>query len=79
MGGRIEGVPPEDLIGDTEGRRRPGYAVSIEPGVTWTYKKTSVNVTAPVALHRRRENYLGRPGDAAFADFVILSSLTYRF
>jgi hypothetical protein len=79
LGGRIEGVPPQDLIGDTVGRRRPGYAVSIEPGMTWSYKQATLNVTAPVALHRRRENYLDRPGDAAFADFVILSSITYRF
>jgi hypothetical protein len=79
LGGRIEGVPPEDLIGDTEGRRRPGYAVSIEPGISWTYKKATLNVTAPVALHRNRQDYLGRPGDAAFADFVILSGITYRF
>ena len=79
LGGRIEGVPPEDLVGDTVGRRRPGYAVSIEPGISWTYKQTSLNVTAPVALYRKRQDYMDRPGDAAFADFLILSSVTYRF
>lgn len=79
LGGRIEGVPPDDLAGDTIGRRRPGYAVSIEPGITWTYKKISINVTAPVALYRNRQNYMGRPGDAAFSDYLILSSITYRF
>lgn len=79
LGGRIEGVPPEDLVGATEGRRRPGYAVSIEPGASWTYKKVSLNVTAPVALLRYRQDYLGRTGDAAFADFLILSGIAYRF
>jgi hypothetical protein len=80
LGGRIEGVPPEDAIGDSEGRRRPGYAISIEPGISWTYKRTSLNVTAPVAIERNRQNnYQGRSGDAAFADFMILSSITYRF
>jgi hypothetical protein len=79
LGGRVEGVPAHDWIGDTEGRRRPGYAVSIEPGVSWSYKKVSVNVTAPVALYRNRLDYLGRPGDAAFADYIITSSITYRF
>jgi hypothetical protein len=53
--------------------------VSIEPGIAWSYKKVSVNVTAPVALYRNRLDYLGRPGDAAFADYIILSSITYRF
>jgi hypothetical protein len=79
LGGRVEGVPPEDLVGDTEGRRRPGYAVSIEPGISWTYKKASINVTAPVALYRNRQNYMGRSGDAAFSDYLILSTITYRF
>ncbi len=79
LGGRVEGVPAHDWVGDTEGRRRPGYAVSIEPGITWTYQKVSVNVTAPVALYRNRLDYMGRPGDAAFADYIILSSITYRF
>lgn len=79
LGGRVEGVPPEDLVGDTEGRRRPGYAISIEPGISWSYKKASINVTAPVALYRKRQPYMGRPGDAAFSDYLILSSITYRF
>lgn len=80
LGGRIEGVPPEDALGHSAGRRRPGYAISIEPGLTWTYKKTTFNLTAPVAIERNRQNnFEGRPGDAAFADFVILSSVTYRF
>ena len=79
LGGRIEGVPPEDLVGDTEGRRRPGYAISIEPGISWTYEKVSFNVTAPVAIYRNRQNYMGRSGDAAFSDYVILSSVAYRF
>ena len=79
LGGRVEGVPPEDLVGDTEGRRRPGYAISIEPGISWTYQKVSFNVTAPVAIYRNRQDYLGRSGDAAFSDYLILSSVAYRF
>lgn len=79
LGGRVEGVPPEDLVGDTEGRRRPGYAISIEPGISWTYKRASFNVTAPVALYRNRQDYLGRSGDAAFSDYVIIGSATWRF
>ena len=80
LGGRIEGVPPEDAIGESEGRRRPGYAISIEPGIAWTHRKISISLSAPVALYRYRQaNYQGNPGDAAFADFIILSSITYRF
>ncbi|HSL82790.1 MAG TPA: hypothetical protein VLF66_08435, partial [Thermoanaerobaculia bacterium] len=31
LGGRWEGVPVHDLFGSSEGFRRPGYAVSVEP------------------------------------------------
>ncbi|MBI2926969.1 MAG: hypothetical protein HYY24_14840 [Verrucomicrobia bacterium] len=80
LGGRFEGVPSTDWFGESEGRRRPGYTVSIEPGITWSYRRTSFNVTAPVALEINRErNYQGRAGDAAFADYLILASVTYRF
>ena len=80
LGGRIEGVPPRDLIGGDKGARRPGYAISVEPGVTWTYKKATMNLSTPVALYRNRQNnFAGRAGDAAFADFLVLSSVTYRF
>lgn len=85
LGGRMEGVPVEDLIGGSLGYRRPGYAVSIEPGVNWAYKKLSFNLTVPIAVERNRErSYIeiveNRPGgDAAFADYIITSSVSYRF
>ena len=84
LGGRMEGVPVEDWFGGSEGFRRPGYAVSIEPGITWTHRKLSVNVAAPVAIERNRERNVtdirtGRHGDAAFADYIITSTISYRF
>ena len=84
LGGRMEGVPVTDWFGGSEGSRRPGYAVSIEPGIIWVYRKLSVNVTAPVALDRNREWSVsdlrtGKHGDAAFADFIITSSISLRF
>lgn len=84
LGGRMEGVPVTDWFGGNEGSRRPGYAVSIEPGITWNHHKWSVQVTAPVALDRNRERSVqdirtNKHGDAAFADFIITSSVTYRF
>ena len=50
FGGRIEGIPSHDLIGGDMGFRRPGYTVSLEPGVTWLYRDTTVSVTVPVAI-----------------------------
>lgn len=85
LGGRIEGIPAYDAIGGSLGFRRPGYTVSVEPGISWTGAKNSFSLYTPVAVYRNRvrsapEELLGRPGgDAAFADFSILASYTHRF
>jgi hypothetical protein len=85
LGARIEGIPAYDAIGDSMGFRRPGYTISIDPGMAWTYKKISLSVSVPVAAYRNRlqsapEAALNRPpGDAAFADYSILASFNYRF
>jgi hypothetical protein len=85
LGGRIEGVPAYDAIGGSMGFRRPGYTVSVEPGISWSGKRNSFSLNTPVAVYRNRvrsapETALGLPtGDAAFADFSILASFTHRF
>ncbi|MBX3746806.1 MAG: hypothetical protein KF833_15965 [Verrucomicrobiae bacterium] len=91
LGGRVEGVPSEDLLGTSDGFRRPGYTVSIEPGISASYSRYTLAVTAPVALYRNRIasepdkrwgeiTQLGTvPGDAAFADYVITAAFSFRF
>ncbi len=92
LAGRIEGVPVHDLIGKSNGFRRPGYAISIEPGIVYSFGRNSVGVSVPVALYRDRlrsvadENAPRNPvtnekrhGDAAFADWIFLFSFTHRF
>jgi hypothetical protein len=90
VGGRTDGVPSQDLIGSSEGYRRPGYAYSIEPGVSFDLKKWSFFANVPVALYRNRtKSYLDKEsdkadpsvdhhGDAAFADYVISVGATLR-
>ncbi|HAV62714.1 MAG TPA: hypothetical protein DCY13_10145 [Verrucomicrobiales bacterium] len=84
LGGRIEGVPPTDLVGGDLGRRRPGYSVAVEPGVSWARGRYFASLTAPVAVYRNRqqshpESLVGRHGDAAFADFSINLGFSVRF
>ncbi|HYP16360.1 MAG TPA: hypothetical protein VEQ65_04040, partial [Opitutus sp.] len=81
FGGRVEGVPGNDVFGGSRGSRRPGFSVALEPGVSFTKGKWTATLTVPIAVHHRRSTTYGslRPGDAAFADFTINSSLTYRF
>ena len=90
LGGRMEGVPAYDLIGSSAGYRRPGYAVSVEPGVGYNFGNVSLNLTVPIVVYRNRvqsyedkqrtaETGVYRHGDAAFADYLINLSFSYKF
>lgn len=90
LGGRIEGVPSSDLIGSSEGYRRPGYAISVDPGINYHNNNLSLSLNVPIALERNRtqsfadkertaETGVFTQGDAAFADYLINFNLTYRF
>ncbi|WP_373521588.1 hypothetical protein [Aquiflexum sp.] len=88
LGGRAEGIPIRDLVGESDGFRRPGYIVSVEPGLSYMLGNFTATVTVPVALIRNRtrsltdiiestpDNY--RHGDAAFADYLINVNLAWR-
>lgn len=81
-GMRIEGVPAEDLLGGSNGFRRPGYVLSVEPVVAYKIKKAQFYLSVPVAVERNRTQSvpdktrtartgLYAQGDAAFADYSI--------
>jgi hypothetical protein len=90
LGGRVEGIPVYDLIGGSEGFRRPGYVISLEPGVNYGFRNLFFNVSVPIALVRnrtqsftdkQREEQTGNTvhGDAAFADYLINVGVTWKF
>ncbi len=84
LGGRVEGVTVHDLIGSSEGFRRPGYAVSLEPSVTWTHGADTLSLAVPYAIQRNRQRSVpdlesGTHGDAAFADYLYLLGWWHRF
>ena len=86
----MEGIPSEDIIGKSNGFRRPGYIISAEPSVSYTTGAHTIGVNFPIALERNRtRNTNDRAqginpvtgekiiGDAAFADWLL--SVTYAF
>jgi hypothetical protein len=84
LGARMEGVPSHDWIGDEDGFRRPGYAVSIEPGFSYTRGPHTFSLMTPWAVYRNRQQSVpeqanGDHGDAAFADYLILTGYIRRF
>ncbi len=90
VGLRDECLPVKDLVGGNKGFRRPGYIISVEPGVTYNFKKISLYGFSPFAIQRSRTqsvpdkirtNITGvyAQGDAAFADYVINIGATLNF
>jgi hypothetical protein len=85
LGLRLEGVPVEDLIGGSKGFRRPGYAISIDPGASYSWGPNTLSLGVPVALYRNRTRSVpdraipGRHGDAAFADYIIFLGYWRRY
>lgn len=83
LGARYEGIPVEDFIGDSDGFRRPGYIISLEPSASYTVNtRHSFGVNFPIALYRNRtQSVVDKQrtqitgeyahGDAAFADWLV--------
>ena len=84
FGLRMEGVPVRDLFGKSNGFRRPGYSLSLDPGVLYARGPYLFGVNVPWAIRRDRERSVsdianGTHGDAAFADYTLLISVSRRF
>lgn len=47
LGSRVEAIPSKDLIGKSDGFRRPGFISSIEPSVFYTFGKHSIGLNLP--------------------------------
>lgn len=81
---RWEGVPARDIIGREDGFRRPGYVVSVGPGIMYSRGRNTWSVSAPIAVRRDRTRSVsdvarGSHGDAAFADYIITANYSFAF
>lgn len=85
FGPRMEGAPASNLFpGDNLGFRRPGFAISLEPGFQYVRSGSVFTFQVGKAFYRDRtrsipDKLIGGHGDAAFADYVWLASYSYRF
>ncbi|MCU1322500.1 MAG: hypothetical protein JWM43_2149 [Acidobacteriaceae bacterium] len=84
FGGRMEGIPVRDAFGSSNGFRRPGYIISIDPGLQYQHSRTMFALNAPWAVQRNRRASVTdlanhKHGDAAFADYAIVLSASRTF
>jgi hypothetical protein len=84
FGGRIEGVPVRDAFGKSEGFRRPGYQISIDPGFMYARGSYIFSCNIPFAVERNRRRSVpdyqnGIHGDAAFSDYALIIGFVKRF
>jgi hypothetical protein len=87
---RDECLTVHDWIGGSNGFRRPGYIISVEPGIIYRVNKLSLYAFVPVAIVRNRTQSVpdmissgtsGKNvhGDAAFSDYAVNLGVTLRF
>jgi hypothetical protein len=81
---RWEGIPVHDLVGESDGFRRPGYAASVDPGFSYTSGQHTFSLNVPFAIHRNRTQSVpdregDDHGDAAFADYLVIFGYFRRF
>jgi hypothetical protein len=78
LGGRIDGIPVHDAFGASDGFRRAGYAMYIDPGINWSMGKNSLSINVPVAFYRDLEQ-TSYSKAGAFADFLVVASYSRSF
>ena len=80
LGGRIDGVPTHDLVGGSDGFRIAGYSVYVDPGLSWSYGRSSVSVNVPVAVERNIQDIHGSPNHAgALSGYLVVASYSIKF
>ena len=84
FGPRIDGIRYRDLVGGSDGFRRPGYSLYLDPGVMFVQRHSTITVNIPWLVHedfqRSRVDYqLNKRGGGDLADYLVLGQYSFRF
>jgi len=83
LGYRISGVPPLDLIGASDGFRRPATLGYIEPGVNLNLFGQTISLTVPVVTYINVKphyvNGVNQNTDSTIPDYMFTISYSFRF
>jgi len=77
---RMEGVPRYDLIGRSEGFRRPGVEMYWEPGITVMSGRHAISLNVPIGYYfnRFRNPNTATRGDSTFPEYVAIATYSMR-
>src|ERR1019366_9694772 len=77
---RIAGVPVHNVLTGTTGFRRPGYYVTVEPGLVFSTSLANYTVSAPLRVQAgTRPNFLGSPISSDFTHYTLVFSVSFKF
>lgn len=85
LGLKFDGVPVEDAIGGSDGFRRPGYSLGLDPTISYSFLNNIVAVNVPWFFYNRKlpsvgDQEAGTPaGLAAFAHWALNISWVHKF
>ena len=84
FGTRIDGIPIRDLVGDSNGFRRPGYSLYLDPGVSLTRRRNAFTLNIPVRVYQNFQRslidvQLGKLGGGDLAKVLIFAGYSVRF
>jgi hypothetical protein len=84
LGPRIDGIPLRDLAGGSNGFRRPGYSLYIDPGLAITIGRSTWTANVPLRVHQdfqrsQADIDRGSAGGGDLARYLLLVGYTVRF
>ena len=82
-GVRLEGSPVHDVFGGSNGQRRAGYSVSVEPGINYKFGKSTIYLFVPLPVYRTMnqtvpDKELGRPSRGGMTDYLIFLGTLFK-
>lgn len=85
LGGRVDGIPYHDLIGRSDGFRRPSYIVFVDPGISLAQGPGTFTLSTPIRVAQRlatratAQQSGGTIGSGDLAGVVIFVGYARRF
>lgn len=89
LSGRLEGQPTYDLIGGSNGNRRAGKIISVEPGINYRIKNITLYAFLDVPVYRATQQTVpdkiynatynkNRTSGGGFADYLLFAGATFK-